>query len=168
MSIQTSYSIDFQAAFAGLLADLNDYDSVSALLEGGAAIPFGVGLKRGASDDGYVLPSAAGDIVTGIAIHTHARDTIGFANLQSDAGVKPGQMFTLLRRGSINVKVEETVAAGDQVFVRIAAGTGTQLGAFRKSADNNTAVIVKGARFLSSALGGGIAKLSFNANAAAV
>lgn len=168
MPIQTTYGFDFPVGFAGQLADINDNEIVSGVLEGAANIPFGVGLKKGASDDGYVLPAASTDLVEGIAVHTHSRDNFGFSALTpSTAGVKPQQTMNVLRRGTIYVVVEEAVAAHDPAFVRFAAGAGgTQLGAFRKSADTATAAAVKGGRFLSSAAAGGIAKVHFDATVA--
>jgi hypothetical protein len=167
--IQTSYSFDMAVAFAGQLANNQNYRAVSGNLEGAANIPFGIGLKKGAADDGYVPPSGSTDLIEGIAIHTHAIDTIGLSGLApATAGVQPKEMFTVLRSGEIYVLVEEAVVAHDPVFCRYAAGGGgTQLGAFRKSADTATAALVKGAKYLTSAGIGGIAKLAFDANAAA-
>lgn len=165
--VQTSYAFDLAVAFAGQLADLNDFESKSGLLEGAANIPFGVGLKKGSADDGYVLPAAGGDLIDGIAIHTHAVDTIGLSGLSpSDAGLQPKQTFAVLRRGYIWVKVEEAVVRDDTAFCRYATGTGTQLGAWRKSADTSTAAIVKGARYMTSAAAGGYAILFFDAGIA--
>lgn len=165
MPVQTSYSIDFAPAFAGMLADLNDFESLTALLEGAQAIPFGIGLTKGAADQGYRLPAAPTDLIAGIGIHTHARDNIGFsAILPANAGVKPGQIFTVLYRGFLYVQTEEAVSALSPVFCRFAAGAGgVQPGAFRASADTNTAAPVKGARFLSSGVAGSIVKVSFDA-----
>jgi hypothetical protein len=168
--IQTTYGFDYPVGFEGQLADINGYQMVTGVLEGAVNIPFGVGLKKGAaSDDGYLLPTLVGDLIEGISVHSHSRDNLGFAALApADAGVKPAQNFNVLRKGSVYVKVEEAVAAHDVVFVRYAAGAGgTQLGAFRKSADTATAAQLKGARYLTGALAGGIAKVSFDANAAA-
>lgn len=170
MAVQTTYGFDFPVAFEGQLADINNYRMVTGVLEGAANIPFGVGLKKGAaSDDGYLSPSAAGDLIEGISVHSHSRDNRGFSSLlPADAGVSPGQNFNVLRSGSIYVKVEQAVTAHDVVFCRYAAGAGgTQLGAFRKDADTATAAQLKGARYLTSALAGGFAKLSFDANSAA-
>ena len=167
--IQTSYSIDMLVAFAGQLADLNDNEAVSGNLEGAINIPFGIGLKKGAADDGYVVPSGSTDVCNGISVHTHAIDNIGLSGLSpATAGIQPGEMFTVLRRGYIYVKVEEAVVRGDPVFMRYAAGAGgTILGSFRKSADTATAALVKGAQYLSTAASGGIAKIFFDAGVAA-
>lgn len=168
MPTQTTYGYDFPVAFAGQLADINDNEIVTGVLEGAANIPFGVGLKKGTSDDGYVLPAAAPDLIEGLAVHSHSRDNLGFSSLTpATAGVKPTQNMNVLRRGSMYVLVEEAVVSHDVVFCRFAAGAGgTQLGAFRKTADTATAAQVKGARFLSSAAAGGLAKVHFDATVA--
>lgn len=169
MPIQTTYGFDYPVAFEGMLADLNDNEIRSGVLEGAVNIPFGVALKKGATDDGWVLPSAGTDLIEGISVHSHSRDNFGFSALTpTNAGVKPQQNFNVLRDGTIYVKVEQAVVRGDVVFFRFAAGAGgTQLGAFRKDADTASAAQVKGARYLTSAAAGGMAQVSFNANAAA-
>jgi hypothetical protein len=166
--IQTSYSYDMVVAFAGQLADLNDNESRSGNLEGAINIPFGIGLKKGAADDGYIVPTLIGDICVGISVHTHAIDTIGLSGLSpTTAGIQPGEVFTVLRRGYIWVKVEEAVNRGDPVYMRYAAGAGgTILGSFRKSADTATASLVKGAQYMSTALAAGYAVLFFDAGVA--
>jgi hypothetical protein len=167
--VQTSYGFDMAVAFAGQLANNQNYRAVSGNLEGALNIPFGVGLKKGAADDGYATPTLVGDLIEGIAVHTHALDTIGLSGLSpATAGIQPKEMFTVLRSGEIYVLVEEAVVAHGPVYCRYAAGAGgTILGSFRTSADTATAGLVKGAKYLTSAAAGGIAKLSFDANAAA-
>jgi hypothetical protein len=54
--VQTSYAFDMAVAFAGQLADLNDFEAKSGNLEGAANLPFGVGVAKGTADDGYILP----------------------------------------------------------------------------------------------------------------
>jgi hypothetical protein len=167
--IQTTYGYDFPVGFAGQLAGQNDAEIVSGVLEGAVNIPFGVGLKKGASDDGYVLPAGGGDLIEGIAIHSHSRDNQGSATMvPATAGVLVTQGFNVLRRGNCYVLVEEAVSAHDPVYCRYAAGGGgSQLGSFRKSADTATAGLVKGAKYLTSAGAGGIAKVAYDAAAAA-
>ena len=56
------------------------------------------------------------------------------------AGVEAGGSFNVMKEGSIWVKVEEDVDAGDLAYVRFAANGGnTQQGGFRKSVDAGTA-----------------------------
>ena len=168
--IQTSYGYDMAVAFAGQLADLNDNESRSGNLEGAINIPFGIGLKKGTLDDGYIVPTLAGDICQGIAVHAHALDNIGLSGLSpATAGIQPGEMFTVMRRGYIWVKVEEAVVRGGPVYMRYAAGAGgTILGSFRTSADTATASLVKGATYQTSqATVGGLAQVFFDAGIAA-
>ena len=64
--------------------------------------------------------------------------------------------------GKVWVAVEEAVSAMDPVYVRYATGSGTQKGAFRKSADSSTAAALTGGRYLTSASAGGMALAEIN------
>jgi hypothetical protein len=122
--LQNAVVPDFLQGIAGQIADLNRFDSISANLEGSANIPFGVGVKKGAGQDGYLLPGASADLIEGIAIHSHATNNIGFGALSPfNLGVFPGQMFSVLRQGYIYVLVEEAVNAHDPVYCRFAPST---------------------------------------------
>jgi hypothetical protein len=119
---QTTINVDMAQGFAGQLADLNQNNYVrSASLEEPAAIPFGVGLKRGTlSDDGYLLPSAAADILEGVAVHSHAVNTIGLSALAGALGILPAQKFNIMRKGTIWVVPEVVVTRANPVFCRFA------------------------------------------------
>ena len=122
--LQNAVVPDFLLGIAGQIADINRFDSVSANLEGGANIPFGVGMKKGVGQDGYLLPSLSTDIIEGIAVHSHAVNNIGFGALAPyNIGVFPGQMFAALRQGYIYVLVEEAVIAHGPVFCRFQPST---------------------------------------------
>lgn len=164
----TSYPTAAALAFAGMIADQAPRHIESAVNKEAAAIPFGIGVKKGAGEDEAALPAAAGDVLSGIVVHRHDVNTIGSAGWGADAGVPVDDRFDLLRAGVVMVKVEEAVNQGDKAFVRFAAGAGgTQLGAWRKSADTATARAVNGAYFLKGAAAGGFAPLYFNFSTAA-
>jgi hypothetical protein len=86
------------------------------------------------------------------------------ATSPTGAGVPPKYAVSVLTKGRIYVVVEEAVTPASAVFVRFAAGVGgTQLGAFRASADTATASAAPaGWRYRSSAAIGGIAELELN------
>lgn len=161
---QTSYDFDAPVAFAGLIADLVRSYIRSARNEELAAIPFGIAVKKGTGDADVKLPAAATDEIAGIVAHSHAHDS--FANGVA-AGVEPKGSVNLLVSGLATVQVEQAVTAADPVFVRFANGiadnTKIQKGAFRKDADTNTAKLLKGARFLTSAAANGFAVVQFDA-----
>jgi hypothetical protein len=69
----------------------------------------------------------------------------------------------IVRRGLVWVTVEENVSDGDDVYVRYASGGGgTQLGAFRKSADTATAAQLTGAKYRGGATAGNVCKVEVN------
>lgn len=159
---QTSYAVNMSAAFAGMLYDIDPTKDVMSYLAN-AAIPFGVCVKRVSGQDGQCdLPGSAGDDLVGVAIASMTKEvplgggtqTVGYAQFDS---------VPVLRHGRIYVAVEESVTPASSVFVRYASGAGgSQLGAFRASADTSTAVAWTKARFLSSASAGGIVVLEIN------
>lgn len=133
------------------------------LVEQGQEIPFGVGVcldERSSDKQAVRLPRVAAD-VTGLAF-----DGVTMADFaKSDYSQKyhRNSMISVLRKGYIFVIVEEAVVKGDQPFVRYAAGTGTQLGAFRKTVDSSTAAALPNSRYETTAALGGLAivKLDF-------
>lgn len=157
---QTDYSINQPVAFAGMLGEISFKRVSTGVNAQGAAIPFGVAVTKATGDGNYDLPNAAGDKVYGIVLHSHDVDQ---RDLTGTQGVPVSAPFNLLEEGVAFVAVEEAVADGDPVYARFATGAGgTQLGAFRKSADTTTAGLVKGAKFRSTAAAGGLAMVSFS------
>lgn len=161
---QTSYSLSMGRGLEGQLNDSGPHDIITMELP--AAVPFGVGVTRGAAEGEAVVPDATGEVSTkglflGVTVHTHAVEC-------SASGVPsyPAKsVASIIKKGRVLVKVEEAVNAGDQAFCRFASGAGgTQLGAFRKSADTATAVAVPGAYFYKGAASGGLAVLDLNLN----
>lgn len=164
----TSYPTTPSAAFAGQIIDEAPRHIVSAINKQGSAIPFGVAVKKGTNEDEAVLPTATGDVLAGIAVHSHDVNTIGSSGWAATAGIPDADRFNLLKVGVVAVKVEEAVVQGDKAFVRFASGAGgTQLGAWRKSADTATARAVNGAYFLKGGASGDIVPLFFNFSTAA-
>jgi len=160
----TSYPTAPAVGFQGQIADEAPRYVRKARNKEAAPIPFGLAVKKGTNEDEAILPTAGTDKVVGIAAHTHAMNTIGSTGWSADAGIPADEVFDLLRKGVVWVKVEQAVVQGDLAFVRFAAGAGgTQKGAFRKDADTATAMLVKGAVFLTGAAAGGLAQLEFDA-----
>ncbi len=164
----TSYPTTPGAAFAGQLIDEAPRHLVSAILKEVAATPFGLAFKKGTNEDEVLLPTATGDVLTGIGVHTHDVNTIGSTGWPATAGIPSGDRFNLLKTGVVAVKLEEAVVQGDKAFVRFAAGAGgTQLGSWRKSADTATARAVNGAYFLKGGATGDVVPMYFNFSTAA-
>jgi len=158
---QTVYSINQAAAQAGQLYDLGENDVVSAV-DHNEAVPFGVAVVQGAQDNECKLPASAGDMakVLGVSLLVQTKEQ---SLLTSIVNNPAGSDISVLRKGRVWVQVEEAVQAFSPVFVRFAAGAGgSQLGAFRASADTASAGQVDGCAFRSSAVSGGFAVVEFN------
>jgi hypothetical protein len=168
---QLSYSINLQAvSYPGQPADLSMQKDVLSGQAVAAALPYGVlVVLDSANSAGFdkiaaKLPSLAADITTsgqplGVVVADQAR--------AQDASVltqyPQNSVVPVMRKGRIWVRVEEAVVDGDLPFVRFASGAGgTQLGAFRKSADTATAAALPGAVFRSAASAGGYAVIQLN------
>jgi hypothetical protein len=165
---QTSVQIAPAAAvIAGLIADIQPRTIRSLLSEESTSIAYGLFVKKGTADNQFKLPTAAADKIIGVLAHTHSINTLGLGAADEPIALK--DVVNVLTRGAVYVYVEEAVTPADPVYVRIADGVAdaerTQKGAVRKSSDTNTAVLVRGARFLSSAAADELALVEFDAAA---
>lgn len=80
--------------------------------------------------------------------------TFSYALSQQSTGVTllevaylPTETISIARRGDLWVLVEEAIALGDSVFMRVATGTGSQRGAFRNDIDSGSCQAVTTLRF---------------------
>lgn len=135
----------------------------TVLVAHGQSAPAGVLLvideraARGVADFAVRLPRATGDVTSvsrfGVSAKTRASESASYTS----------QMVDCISDGRVWVPVEEAVTAGDAAFVRFAAGAGgTQLGAFRKSADSASAVALPNAKYLTDGSAGGLAVVQFD------
>ncbi|WP_288082868.1 hypothetical protein [Pseudomonas sp.] len=159
MSVQGGNAINHGAAYAGMPADAQTYNHVSKLNAGSATIPFGYGVVS-SGDDGAVLPtdtSTAAKFV-GVAVRELNRayatgDTFG-APVDRD--------MTVRTAGPIWVTARVAVAKDDPVYLVVGDGTGTNQGQFSNvvGAAATLAVLIPGAKWVSSAGAGQLAKIS--------
>lgn len=170
---QTAYAINLAAvAFPGQPVDIQGNRDVLSVLNVLAAVPYGVLLVQDTANMGGFdkltgkVPATTGSVSTlGSALGVTMADQ---ARPQDPSVVLPTypikSAVSVMKKGRIWVTVEEAVNDGDQAFVRFASGAGgTQLGAFRKSADTATAVALPGAYFRGNqATIGGYACLELN------
>jgi hypothetical protein len=150
--------------------------------ESTSSIPFGVGVVHQAGDaDTLVrLPTAtnfegAGSIIEGITGFSSKVDTLQSPFYLSDAGtlvsgvgpIAPGRSCDVLRKGRVWVLVENAVAKGGAVYMRVTANGGlTQLGSFRADSDSGNAVLIEGAVYdTTQATGGSPAAVRFDFDA---
>lgn len=145
---QTTYDINHDAAFAGQQASSVGWDVISRVNSSGASIPVGRALVR----DGVGAKLAdAGAELLGIAMYT-LEDTIEDGGL---LGYKDETEVAIMEAGMIWAIAGETVAVGDPVSFRHAAGT---LGELGTTADANREAI-PGATWESAATVGVLAKV---------
>jgi hypothetical protein len=165
MAVQTSYAQNMLPAFPGMKADLAPgYARSMAQGEASAEVPFGVAVAQGSADDTCILPSGSGAKIVGVALHSATYQPL---YQLGTVGLKPKTTVNVMEKGTVWVTVEENVAKEDPVFIRHTAGAGgTQLGAFRKSADTASAIQQKGCRYLTSASAGGVAMVEVDFNVA--
>jgi hypothetical protein len=138
---QTSYSVNPEVGYRGLLADPNRDAFIIPMANGAAAAQgFGIMVKRDATnpEEQFDIFSAAGQKPLGITVHTHAQED---PSLTDPAGIALLESASILRRGRIWVRVEEAITVGDPVYFRHTSGTGTEIGAFRNDADGTGEVI---------------------------
>jgi len=165
MTVQTSFSVDKQRAYAGMLADAGDKDTINKIAT--SAVPFGCGVvKRAAPADTVEqcgVPTATADVTArprGIAVKDETRRG---PQAGLPGGYEIGDSVTILKRGRIWVPVEGAVAQDGSPFCRFAAGAGgTVLGAFRADADTATAVAFPTAVFRTFTSGAGFAVVEVN------
>jgi hypothetical protein len=158
-TVQTSYVVDKVLGYPGTVAD--SVDTVRESKAAAAAVNFGTFVCRRASPADAVEqcanPAATADVTArgrGIALRDETR--------KNTQGYVTDDQVVYLRKGRVIVAVEAAVTQDAAVFVRFAAGTGTQLGAFRGDADTATAVALPGAIFKTSTAGAGLAIVEIN------
>lgn len=152
-TVQTSYVVDKAAGYPGAVA--NSVPSVRESKAAAAAVNFGTFVCRRAApadgDDQCANPAATADVTArgrGIAILDQTKKGPQYGTV---GGYVANDQVEYLRQGQIWVTVEEAVVQDGPVFVRFAAGGGgTQLGAFRTSADTATAVQLPSAIYKTS------------------
>lgn len=156
MTVQsaTSYSTTHGAAYAGMLADQQLYNTVSKLNKSTTVtIPFGRGVVTD-GDDGAKLPvsgSTAAQFV-GITMRELTR-----AYREGDVfGAVPVRDFAVITRGVVWVPAAVTVAKDDPVYMVLADGTFSNV----IGTGATLAVLVNNAKWVSSAAAGVLAKIS--------
>jgi len=150
--------------FAGMWADDGEHDAVTRVnAEATLEIPFGGFVAEGSTAAAAILPVAANAKLVGPLVHSHEYNALYDLGT---IGVKPKVTMAICRVGRVYLKSETTVAKGDRVFVRYAAGAGgTQLGAVRNAAVASETIEVKGCYFDEAAGAGAIVPVQIDMNA---
>ena len=143
---QSTYSENMPIAQAGMPANA-DYSADTRICES-AAIPFGIAVSQGTSDKEALIGGASAAVFAGVSI---ADKTIN-----NDGGVDGYNQYDnmgVMTRGDIWVVVGGNVTAGGDVT--FAATTG----ALSSAAASGSQFAIAGARWMTSATSGNLAKL---------
>lgn len=128
--------------------------SISETVTFEASLPFGVfAVLDSDRGPGHCrLPNATGDIgnkTLGVSIQVTAQEP------NNSEGHDHGEVVPLMNQGRIWVLAEETMAAGDNVFIRFTSGAGgSQLGVIRNDSDSSTCTQLTRARVMDYVLVG--------------
>lgn len=169
MAVQTSYSFDMSAAYAGLLISTvdggilpfrNNQADTGVALTDEMAFGRAVAFEGSTDDKGAKIPSGATDKIAGIVVKSHAYGIAPYGDLGT-IGVKPGGTVSVMRKGILWVVVEDGCAPGDRLWVRRTAGGDPEFLGGLNNADDSTDTIdcTSQGVFLTTASAGGLAKL---------
>lgn len=157
---QTNYTRP--GALLGECADLSAASRDSYAVET-APIAIGRAACQG-SKDGLAIPCTTGKAdadVVGFVLN------LGPALELTDADELPvASAATVLRQGTITVQVEDAVAKGAPVFVRMVATGGEVAGSCRSDADGGDAVQLTGCVYMQTTTAAGLCKIAVNRPAA--
>lgn len=144
---QTSVSQYQPVAFKGMLADLQDYNTMSYAAE--EAIPFAYPVKLGTDPAKEVLKTTSGALTVGFALSAHAVE-------QTSAGVAQWGItdtVPVIKRGRFWVETTDAVTAGAVANLTVATGKLTD----EAVAAGIEAFTQFSARFITGTTGAGLA-----------
>lgn len=147
MAVQSAYSDNISAAKPGQVATMATYDADSRICETAAGIGFGLACGRGSADRGAVLGASAAADFVGISVAdiTLVGDT-------TDEYSQYDEMAVMVR-GDIWVTVGGDVADGGDVTFNATTGVLSSAGT------SGSQFAISGARWLTTATSGNLAKL---------
>ncbi|QOQ37723.1 virion structural protein [Klebsiella phage MEW1] len=152
----TSYGLNHDAAFTGMVADGQVANIVSKINDDTVTVAYGKGVVR-SGEKGFkaATTNSTADNFVGVLVRELNRAYADGATF----GAPVDRPASVLTAGVIWVTVAEDVVVGDAAFLRVGA---TQTGDFAKSAGEGVtlSVAIPGAKFLTAAKAGGLAKLS--------
>jgi len=150
MAVQSTYSDNMAAAYAGMIANTEPNVLISRTVETAAGIGFGVPVIQGTADDGCDVVAASTDTIVGITVRDQSTEDDTFARFDS---------ALLMRKGVLWVTVTDAggVSAGDAVWVKVSDSTFSNA-----DAGSDGSVKINDARWESSAANGALAKIRFD------
>ena len=160
MAVQTGYSTEHAPAYEGMKASVSEvYNSRSYFAEGGNIVA-GRAVVFGTDGEKQVkLPATTSTDanIAGVSLYELNR-------VHTDAGVpeNEGRPLSIVNQGPLWVRAINGAAVGDPVHVVINVAGGEELGGFRSAAETTNTVLMTGAKFISAAAAGELAKIAIN------
>lgn len=150
MAVQTTYSENMAAAYAGMIANTEPNVLISREVEASGGIGFAVPVIQGTADNQCDEIAASTDVIVGITVRDQS--VTGDTNAEYDSAL-------LMRKGVLWVTVTDAggVAAGDAVWVLVSNGTFSNA-----DAGSDGSIKINDARWDSSAANGALAKIRFD------
>lgn len=152
MPVQTTYSLEHDAAFPGLRADLSIVDIISKAAED-SAIGFGLAVVQGTADNQCKLPTA----LTGEFLGITERQLNDVANSSDVAEYAEDSEVNIVRFGRVWAECEDGCSPGDPVYYRVTAAGAEEVGALRTDDDSGDGVLITGATWRTTATAGNLA-----------
>lgn len=160
MPVQTTYSREHSPAYEGMQASTSELiNSRSYFAEGGNIVPGRAVVFGTDAEKQVALPGAASTDanIAGVSLYELNR-------VHTDAGIPENEdrPISVVNHGTLWVVAQNGASVGDPVHVVINAAGGDTVGGFRSAAETTNTVQMTGAKFISSAAAGGLAKIAIN------
>jgi len=151
---QTSYSITLSAAYEGYVADSESSRVIPLRNSIGSTQPYGRAVCF-STTEGDFRACAATRVLAGILVRANDHEL-------DASGLPASEVGNILVEGSAWVVVEEAVVPGNPVRVRLTAGSGETVGAFRTGADSTDCALIPNAVYETAASTSGLARVRIN------
>lgn len=146
-SVQSTYAAVHPIAHAGMPASA-DFSADTRICETAAGIAFGVAVSQGTSDNEALIGGASAAVFAGVSIVDKSINNDGGAD-----GYNQYDNMAVMTRGDIWVTVGGDVTdGGDATFA-------STTGVLSSAATSGSQFAIAGARWMTTALSGGLAKL---------
>ena len=149
-TVQSSYSENIAVAQNGMAANA-DFSADTRICETSAGIGFGKAVSQGSADKGAVLGGASAAVFVGVTISDKCIDNTD--NTGAADGYRQYDNMAVMYRGTIWVTVGGNVAPGNDVTFNSTTGV------LSSAATSGTQFAIAGARWMSTANSGELARL---------
>ncbi len=104
-------------------------------------------VAAGSSQATVTIADVVIETFIGIARLDHTREQSYLVTGSGGSKYSEGDAVGVARKGRFHVKIEEDIALGDAVYMRVKDATGKTRGAFRNDADSGAAILVSGVKW---------------------